>query len=87
MTPQDLIKIADEAMQAKHPAQVSAAQHFQISDVQTTFCNDYQQARVFLQWIAPVLAWWPQGGAVASVVLNGLLAVGDELYKDGCPTK
>ena len=86
MTPQDLIKIADQAMASKlHPAQVSAAQHFQLSDVEVSFCKNYQQAKKFLQFIAPALAWWPQGGAVASIILTGLLGIADEIYKDGCP--
>lgn len=86
MTPEDYIKLADEAMATKHPAQTSAAQHFGFSDIEVTFCKDYQQAKKFLQFIAPALAWIPNGGAVGSIILTGLLNIGDSIYNSGCST-
>jgi hypothetical protein len=87
-TSQSAIEIINEAMAnaQDNPEHAKAVGFLSAADVEAEFCKDYQGAKNMLNMIAPVLAWWPQGGATASLVLKGLIALGDELYKDGCST-
>lgn len=89
LTPQQiehLIEVANDAMQ-KVQAEHALASGQDVGDIVSLFCQDYQQGKALLQMIAPLLAWWPAGGAIASIVLNALLAVGDQLYAQGCETQ
>jgi hypothetical protein len=75
-----LIAIANNAMKAHGaglPKEAGGA-------ITTLFCADYQQGKALLNSIAPLLAYWPAGGAIGSALLVALLAVGDALYAQGC---
>jgi hypothetical protein len=82
-----LVTIANNAIKAqtaKLPATPFHAGAAAGTTITSLFCADYPQAKSILQGLVPLLAWWPAGGALASVVLNALLSVGDAIYAQGC---
>ena len=69
-----------------NPDHAKAVGFLSAPQIQAEFCKDYPAAKNMLNMLAPMLAWWPVEGPTASLILKGLLALGDELYKDGCST-
>jgi hypothetical protein len=79
---QDYIRIIDQELNKNQKlggAPVGGA-------MQDTFCTGWPHAEPLLQNAAALVAWYPHYGGLASVILKGLLAIGDDIYKQGCST-